>query len=69
MNTTTDLAELRNSIVAGSYVIDPERVAGVIARKLAEIERVRRSLTADGRILEPAGSPRPVPAARPPHRG
>jgi hypothetical protein len=45
MNTTQDLAELRTRIATGSYIVDADRVAGTIARKLAEVERVRRSLT------------------------
>jgi hypothetical protein len=55
MNTSRDLAELRERIATGSYIVDADRVAGTIVRKLAEVERVRRSLTErrDDRSHEP----------------
>lgn len=75
MSTTRDLAELRHSISAGSYVVDSEQVAHILARKIAVAERVRRalSLSRDGRNPALDGDHRPrraAPRRRPgsPHR-
>ena len=75
MSTTRDLAELRDSISAGSYVVDAEQVAHILALKIAVAERVRRalSLNRDGRNPAVDGYHRPgraAPRRRPgsPHR-
>lgn len=71
MNQTFQLTELRNSIAAGSYVVDAEQVAGTIARKLAEVDRVSRSLSArrNGRSHEPAAGSLGLREARRPRPG
>jgi hypothetical protein len=70
MTTTRDLTELRHRIAAGSYVVDPEQVAWIIARKITEAERVRRALNLhpDDRSHPGDGYHRPDRAAprRPP---
>ena len=54
LNTTSDLAELRQTIAEGAYVVDTEQVAGTIARKLAEVDRIRREFSATAKMVEAA---------------
>jgi hypothetical protein len=65
MSITQDLAELRHRIASGAYVVDSERVAWIIARKITAAERVRRALNLhqDGRSHSGDGYHRPDRAA------
>jgi hypothetical protein len=59
MNTSHDLAELRQSIAAGSYHVDSHAVATSIVRRLVEISRMRRAVedpdSPFAQMLEPGG--------------
>lgn len=66
MERTSDIEKLRSSVAAGSYVVDSDRVAGTLARKIVEAQRLQRVISEyrDGRNREQDGHSRPWRAAQ-----
>ena len=62
MESTENLDQLRESIAAGSYVVDTDLVAGAMARKIVEATRLQRLINGyrgDARSREQDGHSRP----------
>jgi hypothetical protein len=62
MESTENLDQLRESIAAGSYVVDTDLVAGAMARKIVEATRLQRLISeyrGDARSREQDGQSRP----------
>jgi hypothetical protein len=67
MESIENLDHLRESIAAGSYVVDTNLVAGAMARKIVEATRLQRVISeyrGDARSREQDGHSRPWRAAQ-----
>ena len=62
MESTETFDQIRESIAAGSYVVDTDLVAGAMARKIVEATRLQRLISeyrGDARSREQDGHSRP----------
>jgi len=65
MADTLNIEQLRERVAAGSYVVDTQLVAGTMARRIVEAQRLQRLISQyrDVRSREQDGHSRPWRAA------